>query len=95
MLTDMSHTAVLTLGFVLLALALACGDTQPPAPTIEPTSTPDIKATVEAKMEERLRIDATVEARVELAKASLVAPRLPRYPLTLLYLPTPLHQPLK
>ena len=65
MLTGIRHTAVLVLGCVLLAVVMACGDTQPPALTIEPTSTPDIEATVEAKVEERLRIEATVVARIE------------------------------
>ena len=40
---------------------MACGESQPTASTIEPTSTPDIEATVE----ERLRIEATVVARIE------------------------------
>ena len=60
MLAGMRHTSVRVLGFVLLVLVMACGDTQLPAPAIEPTSTPDI----EAKVEEGLRVEATVEARL-------------------------------
>ena len=42
MRTRIRHTAVLVLGFVLLALVMACGDSQP---------TRDIEATVEAMVE--------------------------------------------
>ena len=70
MLAGMRHTVGLVLGLVLLALVVACGDTQPPAPAIEPTSTPDIEATVEAKVEEGLRVEATVEARLKEERAA-------------------------
>ena len=69
----MRHKAVLVLGFALLALVVACGDTQP---------LPDI--------------DATVEARVALAKASLVAPTaapLPTYTPMPTYTPAPALAP--
>ena len=69
----MGHKAVLVLGFALLALVVACGDTQP---------LPDI--------------DATVEARVALAKASLVAPTaapLPTYTPMPTYTPAPALAP--
>ena len=46
MLAGMRHTSVRVLGFVLLAVVVACGDTQPPAPAIEPTSTPDVTGTL-------------------------------------------------
>ena len=65
MLSGMRHTAVLVLGFVLVALVMACGDpaTIPTGVSI-PEPTPDIEATVEAKVEEGLRVEATVEARL-------------------------------
>jgi hypothetical protein len=57
MLTDMSHTTVLALGFVLLALVLACGD------TVE--QLPDIDATVAARVVEERVAEATVEAKLQ------------------------------
>ena len=61
------HRALVALGCVLLALAIAaCGDT--------PKPTPDIEATVQARLNEERAVEATVEARVELAKA---APTIP------------------
>ena len=63
MLTAMRHTAVLVLVFVLLALVMVCGDPATTSTGVSiPEPTPDIEATVEAKVQERLRIDATVEA---------------------------------
>ena len=64
-LTKMRHTAVLVLGFVLLAMVMACDD--PAAtPTVVsiPEPTTDIEATGEAKVEEGLRIHATVSAAI-------------------------------
>ena len=87
MFNGMKHIAITMLGLVLLAMLVAC---EGPGSALEnqflgpPTATPDV--------------EATVEARVEIAKASLVAPALlPRYPPTPLYLLIlrPLHQPLK
>ena len=77
MFTGMRHTAVLVLGLVLVALVMACGDpaTTPTGVSI-PEPTPDIKA--------------TVEARVELAKASLVAPTAAPLPT---YTPLPTFTP--
>ena len=61
----MRHTAVLILGFVLAVMVMACGGTQP---------LPDIEATVQARPNEESAAEATIEARVELAKA---APTIP------------------
>jgi tetratricopeptide (TPR) repeat protein/S1-C subfamily serine protease len=65
MLTGMGHTAVPVLGFVLLALVMACGDTQP---------LPDIEATVQARLNDERAAEATAEARDELAKADATIP---------------------
>jgi hypothetical protein len=62
LVTVTRHTAVLALGFVLFALVMACGESQPTASTIEPTSTPDIKATVVARIEEKQAEDAVLAA---------------------------------
>ena len=63
----MRYTVELVLGCVLVAVALAaCGDT--------PKPTPDIEATVQARLNEERAVEATVEAMVELAKA---APTIP------------------
>ena len=65
MFNGMKHIAVPMLGLVLLAMPVACED---PGSALEnqflgpPTATPDV--------------GATVEARVEIAKAPLVAPTL-------------------
>jgi hypothetical protein len=49
MAIGMRHTAVLVLGFVLLALVMACGDTATtPTGVSIPEPSPDIEATVEA-----------------------------------------------
>ena len=61
MFTGTRHTAVLVLVFVLLALVMACGDpaTTPTGVSI-PEPTPDIEATVEARIEEKQAEDAAL-----------------------------------
>ena len=67
MVTGIRHTAAMLLGLVLLVVALAaCGYT--------PEPTPDIKATVQTRLNEERAAEATIEAMVELAKA---APTIP------------------
>ena len=77
MSNGMKHIAITMLGLVLLAMLVAC---EGPGSALEnqflgpPTATPDV--------------EATVEARVEIAKASLVAPTTAPLP-TYTPLPTP------
>ena len=81
MVVGMRHTAVLVLGFVLLALVTACGDTASTPPDVSiPEPSPDIEATVEAKVQDRLRIeekqavDAAPKAKAQaMAKAIVEA----------------------
>ena len=60
----MRHQAVLVLGFVLLALMMACGD------TLEPLS--EIDATVAAKVVEERVAEATVEAKLQAMAKTIV-----------------------
>ena len=66
MVTGIRHNAVLVPGFVLVALVLAaCGDgpesTLAPAVVSTPAPTPDIEATVEARVaEERANVNVPV-----------------------------------
>ena len=73
MLVGMRHTAVLLLGFVLLALVMACGDpaTTPTGVSI-PAPTPDIEATVEARLQEKQAEDAALEAKVQAMEKAIV-----------------------
>ena len=66
MFPGIRHTAVLSsLAFVLIALVVACGGTQP---------LPDIDATVEARIQEKQAEDAALEARAQtMAKAMVEA----------------------
>jgi len=57
----MRHTAVLVLGFVLLAMVMACDD---PAATPTVVSIPEPTTDIEATGEECLRIHATVSAAI-------------------------------
>ena len=62
MRSGMIHKAVLVLGYVLVAVAIAaCGST--PDPT--PAPTPDTEATVQARLNEERATEATVEARAQ------------------------------
>ena len=57
----MRHTVVLVLGFVLIAMVMACGDpTATPTVVFIPEPTPDI----EAKLEEGLRIHANLSGAI-------------------------------
>ena len=65
MFTRMRHTAVLVLGFALVALVMACGGGPSEA---------EIEATVVARIEEKQAEDAALEAKVEtMAKAMVEA----------------------
>ena len=61
MQTDIRHTAVLALGFVLVMLVVACGGT----PQATPVPTIDVQATVQMVLQEERATEATVEAKAQ------------------------------
>ena len=68
MVTGMRHTAVLVLGFVLLAVVMAAcgGETPESTPVLTSAPTPDVEATVQARLKE----ERATEARAQtMAKA--------------------------
>jgi len=65
MLGTIRHAAVLVLGCVLVVVVNACDDTVPSTPTTASASTPNIEATVQARMAEERAIEATVEAKAQ------------------------------
>jgi len=81
MVTGIRHTAVLVLGCLLVAVALAaCGDTPEPATVAVSTSEPppDIGATVEARIREERAAEVTVEPKAQaIAKAMVEATATP------------------
>jgi tetratricopeptide (TPR) repeat protein len=85
-LTAMRHKALLVLGCVLLALALAaCGGT----PDSTPAPTPDTEATVQAKLNEERVAEATVEARAQAMAKTMVEATAQAVPVATLIPPSP------